>query len=100
MLTYSPEANSANGNFNNVAPADIFINQNGNSFNYSHNYHLQNPSTYMGTDATQCGIYGGIYPYKEAAIPSNPHIREKIISNITDINGNINVNIKVAAQDE
>jgi len=61
---------------------------------------LQSPSTYIGTDATECGIYGGIFPYKEGAVPYNPHIQQKSISSVTDINGNINVNIKVVAQDK
>lgn len=100
LMTYNPGANSASGNYNNVSQSTIFVNQTGNGFNYAHNYHLQSPATYLGTDATECGIYGGIDPYKEGAVPSNPHIQLKSISSTTNINGDININIKVAAQDE
>ena len=100
LMAYNPGANSASSNYNNVLQDTIFINQSGNGFSYAHNYHLQSPSTYIGTDATECGIYGGIFPYKEGAVPYNPHIQQKSISSVTDINGNINVNIKVVAQDK
>jgi hypothetical protein len=90
--------NTNNNNYLNVAGANIFVNQTGNSFNYSHNYHLQNPGNYVGADATQCGIYGGLMGYKEGAVPVNPHIRQKTIANTTDANGKLNVNITVGAQ--
>lgn len=44
------------------------------------------------------GIYGGSTPWKEGAIPSNPHIFFKNISNATDGSGNLPVQIKVSAQ--
>ncbi len=100
LITYNQGSNTASGNYNNVSASAIFTSQSGNTFNYTHNYHLQSPATYLGTDTTQCGIYGGYYPYKEGAVPSNPHIRQKTISTLTDVSGNINVNIKVAAQDK
>lgn len=100
VFTFSPNW-WLNPNFNNYINADpttLFVNQTGNGFNYAHNYHLQSPGTYIGTDATQCGIYGGLFVYKEGAVPVNPHIRQKVIANTTDVNGNLNVNITVAAQ--
>jgi hypothetical protein len=90
--------NTNNNNYTNVAAAGIFVNQTGNAFSYSHNYHLQNPGTYIGADATQCGLYGGLMGYKEGAVPVNPHIRQKTISGTTDANGKLNVNITVGAQ--
>lgn len=79
----------------------IFINQSGSSFDYSHDYHLKltSPGKNAGADGTDVGIYGGLYPWKEGSIPTNPHIQSKIISSNTDASGNLPVNIKVAAQD-
>lgn len=83
-----------------VAQADIFVSQSGGSFDYTHNYHLQNPETYLGTDGTQVGIYGGTFPYKEGAVPSNPHIQLKNIAPTTDINGDLQIQIQVEAQED
>jgi hypothetical protein len=81
-----------------IAQTAIFVNQTGNAFNYEHNYHLQNPTTYLGTDGTQVGIYGGTFPYKEGAVPTNPHIQVKNIAPKTDANGNLQIQIQVGAQ--
>jgi len=82
-------------NFVNQNPSSIFVNQN------TQDYHLQSscPGKNAGTDGTDIGIYGGIFPWKDGGLPSNPHILSKIISSSTDSTGNLNVNIKVAAQD-
>ena len=81
--------------------AGIFVNQSGNTFDYSHDYHLQpnSPGKNAGTDGTDIGIYGGMFPWKEGSIPSNPHFQSIQIAPKTDTNGNLNVKIKVAAQD-
>lgn len=100
VFTMSP-AWSLNPNYNNYINADaalLFTNQTGYSFSYTHNYHLQNPGTYVGADATQCGIYGGLFGYKEGGVPVNPHIRQKTIAGTTDVDGKLNVQITVAAQ--
>ncbi|MBL0358055.1 MAG: hypothetical protein IPP72_14820 [Chitinophagaceae bacterium] len=91
-------ASVSQNNYFGIAQAAIFINQTGNTFNYTHNYHLQSPLSYPGTDGSQAGQYGGIFPYKDGAVPSNPHIRIKNISATTDAQGKLNVNIHVAAQ--
>ena len=67
-------------------------------FNYNSDYHITNPTLYVGTDGAQIGIYGGQYPYKEKAIPYNPQIVSKYIAPQTDANGNFQINIKVKAQ--
>ncbi len=101
--------NSDNPNFGNfseasednslgIIAADILVNQSGIAFDYTHDYHLQDPATYLGTDGTQVGIYGGAFPYKEGAVPSNPHIQVQNIAP-TATNGQLNVQIKAAAQD-
>ncbi len=82
-----------------VDQADIFVNQTGNAFDYAHDYHLQNPSIYPGTDGTQAGLYGGTHGYKEGAVPSNPHIQLQIIAPTTTTEGMLNIQIRTEAQD-
>lgn len=90
----------ASGNYHGVPQTSIFINQTGNAFDYSHDYHLQSPGTYLGIDATEVGIYGGMNGYKEGAVPSNPHIQLNNISPTTNNSGFLNVHIKGTAQDK
>lgn len=85
-------------NWYNVDMATIFVDQAGNTFDYAHDYHLIDPATYVDAVGTQIGIYGGIFPYKTGAVPVNPHIQTKAISTQTNAAGEINVNIKVGAQ--
>ncbi|MDL2262022.1 hypothetical protein LJC11_00790 [Bacteroidales bacterium OttesenSCG-928-I21] len=87
------------GNYS-VARDDLFDNQSGWAFDYSHDYHLQSPETYPGTDGTQVGIYGGTYPYKEGAVPFNPHISTKFVAPQTNSSGELQIEINVNAQDE
>lgn len=70
------------------------------SFDYSGNYHLAagSPANDAGKGGTDCGIYGGARPYKEAAVPSNPHIRSKAISDNTNASGQLQVQATVVAQ--
>lgn len=83
----------------NINQASIFVDQSGNAFSYEHDYHLQNPEIYLGTDGTEVGIYGGSFPYKEGAVPCNPHFQLKNIAPTTDVNGELNIQIQVEAQD-
>lgn len=53
-----------------------------------------------GTDGNDVGIYGGIYSWKDGMIPSNPHISFKSISDASNGDGTLDVNIKVNAQDQ
>lgn len=79
--------------------SNIFVNQVcGNSFE-SQDFHLQNPSSYPGTDGTQVGIYGTGLPFKDGAFPSNPHIAYKSIAPGTDSDGNLQINMIVTSQD-
>jgi len=79
---------------------DVLVNQSGDTFDYSHNYHLQpGAQANLGDDGTEIGIYGGYYPWKEGSIPSNPHISSKNISSDTNANGTIHIDINVRAQD-
>ncbi|NMD01178.1 MAG: hypothetical protein GYA62_15850 [Bacteroidales bacterium] len=87
-------------NYTGVAQTSIFINQTGNIFDYAHNYHLQSPAIYVGNDGTEVGVYGGSFPYKEGAVPLNPHIQFKNIPATTDTNGNLQIQIQVEAQND
>tara|TARA_R110002050_G_scaffold300794_1_gene472815 strand:+ start:1401 stop:2420 length:1020 start_codon:yes stop_codon:yes gene_type:complete len=87
-------------NYTGIPLADIFVNQTGNVFDYTHDYHLKAPATYLGVDGSQVGIYGGYDPYKEGAVPSNPHFVSATIAPQTDADGKLNIVIKVTAQDK
>ncbi len=87
-----------NGNYYDIPQVDIFVNQTGNTFDYAHDYQLQSPATYQGTDGTPVGVYGGVFPYKAGAVPFNPHIRFKNIAPQTDNNGELSIEVHVGAQ--
>lgn len=93
-------AEFSSGNLFNVT--DLFINQSGTTFNYGQNYHLTptSPANDAGMAGTDCGIYGGANPYKEGAVPVNPHIQTKVLPAQTDAQGKINVQVKVVAQNQ
>jgi hypothetical protein len=92
-------SNYNSGNFQAQDYAQIFVSAATKTFNYQYNYQLQNPGSYTGTDATQVSIYGGLFgPAKTASVPMNPHIYQKTISNKTNNDGTLDVNIKVKAQ--
>ena len=97
--TISLGNNYSNLNYIGIQQSNIFISQTGNAFDYTHNYHLQNPSQYLGTDGTQVGIYGGTTPFKEKGAPSNPQITNRNIATQTDVNGNLQISISSKAQD-
>jgi hypothetical protein len=52
----------------------------------------------MATDGTDVGIYGTASPYKPGGVPYNPHFRSATIAPATDPDGDLPVNIRVAAQ--
>lgn len=83
--------------FINYYPATTLI---GESI-YKADFHLKPDSPYKnaGRDGTDIGIYGGAFPWKAGSIPANPHFQSLKVRPTTDSNGNLNVKIKVAAQD-
>ncbi|MDD2636804.1 MAG: right-handed parallel beta-helix repeat-containing protein [Bacteroidales bacterium] len=91
--------NTFTDNYNSIDITTVFVNQSGNVFDYTHDYHLVDPASYLGTDGSQVGIYGGMYPIKDGAVPQNPHFQFKNISTQTDNNGELNIQIQVEAQD-
>ena len=113
-LIYDPTISTftGSGNITNVS-GDIYSHLEGDVryFNYQNNYHLNtsatgtdgNGNTGIGitgkaSDGTNAGIYGTSLPYKEGAVPYAPHIQTADIDN-NAINGNLGVQIKVAAQE-
>jgi len=97
---YGSQENWGSDNIVNQPQSTIFVNQTGNTFNYSHDYHLQptSPGKNAGKDGTDIGIYGGAFPWKAGSVPVNPHIQYESVSGVGD-DGNIHVVVKVAAQD-
>lgn len=91
--------NNWENNYWDVPTNTIFNNYTGLTFDYTEDFHLVSPSTYLGTTGNEVGVYGGYNPIKVGAIPVNPHIRFKSISTQTNAAGEINVNISVGAQD-
>ncbi|MDL2308636.1 hypothetical protein LJC53_03510 [Bacteroidales bacterium OttesenSCG-928-C03] len=99
----APNISANNSDINNYKDVDIdtlLVNQSGQAFDYSHDYHLLSPAAYPGTDGTQVGVYGGLFPYKAAAVPVNPHISSKFIAPQTNNEGELQIEINVNAQDE
>jgi hypothetical protein len=78
----------------------VLVNQSGSTFSYTQDYHLQQTvnGLILGLDGLEVGIYGGSNPYKEGAIPFNPHISSKVIGNSTNPSGQLPVSIQVNAQ--
>jgi hypothetical protein len=96
--------NAYTNNFINVNQDSIFINHPASiGFSYTQDYHLKSTSAgkNAATDGTDIGIYGGttVYTFKEGSVPFNPHIISKTIAPNTDNSGNLNINVKIKAQD-
>jgi hypothetical protein len=89
-----------NNNYLSVPLENIFVNYTDGTFNYQHDYHLQYPETYVGSDGTQTGIYGGLFPFKTGGVPVNPHISLKNIASQTTPSGELSIQIEVEAQNQ
>lgn len=81
-------------NYKKTELSTIYVNATAN------NYHLQEvaQTAFLGEDGTQVGIYGGMAPFKEGAVPVNPHISQKSITISTENPGFLNIWFKVSAQ--
>jgi len=68
------------------------------TFSYTFDFHVKSSSSAAGsgTDGTDKGIYGTMYPYNPN--PYNPHIYSKSISPTTNAQGQLQINVKVKAQ--
>lgn len=89
-------SNGSNKDFNTVLEEKdfkaLFVNYD------SYNYILTDEAaaTYLGSDGTQIGIYGGGTPFTD--IPSNPRITSKVIAPRSTADGRLSVRITVEAQ--
>lgn len=95
-------SNQGSGNFlDNILLQSIFVNYDPATDIYYDDFHLPVGSPYKnaGRDGTDIGIYGGAFPWKAGSIPFNPHFQSIQIGSTTNPSGNLNVNIKAAAQD-
>ena len=91
-----PSVSNQSTNWENVVLSDLFVNQPENKWDASYDYNLKNPKDYIGTDGTQVGIYGGLFPWNP--VPSNPQIIESKVSPVTTNDGKLNFRIKAEAQ--
>jgi hypothetical protein len=99
-ITFPYAGNPGSGNLINQVIGDIFVNQSTSTFSYDSDYHLKvgSPGIAGGSDGTDIGLYGTLYPYKEGAVPFNPHVSSKSIAPQTNPQGNLNISIQVGAQ--
>ena len=93
-VSYSNAKNNWTGK-NDIA---IFGEEIGNEYDPSKTYAIKAEAagTYIGTDGTPVGIYGGLYPFTKT--PSNPQIISKEIDVKSTLDGKLKVSIKVEAQ--
>jgi hypothetical protein len=106
LITATTVATSSLGatlsnNVTGLDPANMFVSLgNANTFNFNDDLRLPpgSPGIGAGTDGNDIGIYGSSSPYKDGAIPFNPHFRQADIAPSTNANGELPVNIRVAAQ--
>ncbi len=78
----------------------IFVDQTDNLFQWTDDLHLAagSPGMAAADDGTDIGIYGSTSPFKPGGVPYNPHYRQASIATSTNPNGDLPVNIRVAAQ--
>ena len=95
-----PEANTMSNNYLNIDLTTVFENIPTVPFNYDQNYGLLTSATttFLGSEGTQVGIYGGTFPFKLNSVPTNPSITAKNIASQTDSNGQLPVQVTVKAQ--
>lgn len=81
--------------------AELFKNKTKTGFDYDQDYHIlaTSPAHNAGTDGTDLGIYGTGSPWKEGSLPGNPHVQRLRSQSVSSLNGNLDVKVKVAAQD-
>lgn len=86
-----------NNNWTGVADAGIWAEEDADgSYAEDKTFELKYPEKYVGTDGTQIGLHGGLYPWNK--IPCTPRIVESNIDTKTSAEGKLKVSIKVEAQ--
>jgi len=101
-INFPVETSTGSNNIFDVGAGNFYTTITGlvSNFEYENDYHLLTNDvswSTFSTDGTEPGIYGGVTPYKTAAVPFNPHVREIIIPQTTT-NGVLPVQIIVGAQ--
>ena len=73
---------------------------NGSIYDYLNDYHVVPGSQAddTATDGSDRGLYGGASPWKDGAIPHNPHVYQVLIDAATDPSGNLPIQVKANAQ--
>ncbi len=87
-------------NLVNVDPATVFVSETDGFYQISDDLHMapSSPGAGFATDGGDIGIHGTASPYKPGAVPFNPHFRQATIAGGTNTNGELPVNIRIAAQ--
>lgn len=87
-------------NIENVDQSTVFVSESNGFYEVSDDLRMApgSPGLAFGTDGTDVGIYGTSSPYKPGGVPYNPHFRSAVIAPATNANGDLPVNIRVAAQ--
>jgi hypothetical protein len=87
-------------NLINVDPATVFVSEDNGFYEVTDDLHMAagSPGIAFSTDGTDLGIHGTSAPYKPGGVPYNPHFRGATIAPATNPNGELPVNIRVAAQ--
>jgi hypothetical protein len=100
-VNFPINSNQAYNTISGHAVNTIFINATGDVFSYSDDYQLKPGSQGLqaGTDGYDIGVFGTVQPFKTASVPFNPHIQSKNFDSITNSQGQLNIQIRVGAQD-
>ena len=77
--------------------SSVFQNFNGD---FAYSFELQDSvaSTVLGTDGTQVGVYGGVFPFDLRV--TNPMIRRINVANRSTADGKLSVDIEVVSDEE
>ncbi len=95
----TPTVNYGTGNWLDKKLAGIFEEEMTNmDWDGVKTFKLKYPDTYIGTDGTQVGLYGGTYPFNPT--PTVPQITESEIDTKVAADGKLKVRITVEAQTE
>lgn len=100
MFSNSYFTNQESNNIYGQAASSIFVSETDGVYDFDDDLHLapSSPGVNAGNDGTDIGIYGSPSPYKEGVAPYNPHYQAVAIGGATNGNGELPVNIRVAAQ--
>lgn len=85
-------------NYWNITKDKLFKKWEGNSgYHTTDNYRLKDNSVGKngGTDGTDVGLYGGRFPWKDGALPYNPHVNSAVISGMAAPDGTIQLKVNV-----